>query len=78
VQRILGRQGHLSNEQAAELVEEVMTGRLRAIFPAHLSADCNSPDCAMVALRAMLQRNDCAGIALMPTYRDGISERLVL
>ena len=78
VQRILGRQGHLSNEQAAELIEEVMTGRLRAIFPAHLSADCNSPDCAMVALRAMLQRNGCAGIALMPTYRDRISERLVL
>ncbi len=78
VQRILGRQGHLSNEQAAALVEEVMTARLRAIFPAHLSDECNSPDCAMGALREMLQRRGCSGIALLPTHRDGISEHLVL
>jgi phosphoribosyl 1,2-cyclic phosphodiesterase len=78
VQRILGRQGHLSNEQAADLIEAVMTDRLRAIFPAHLSEDCNTPDCAMAALRAMLQRKGCAGIALLPTHRDGSSEHLVL
>ncbi len=78
IQRILGRQGHLSNEQAAELVEEVMTERLRAIFLAHLSEDCNTPDNAMAALRIMLRRNNCTGIALMPTHRDAISEHLVL
>lgn len=78
VQRILGRQGHLSNEQAAELVEEVMTDRLQAIFPAHLSEDCNTPDCAMAALRAMLQRKGRAGIALVPTHRDGASACLML
>ena len=77
IQRILGRQGHLSNEQAAELVETVLSNRLRAIFPAHLSEDCNTPECALFALRAILQKKGCAGIALLPTHRDGISEHLV-
>ncbi|NLF21734.1 MAG: MBL fold metallo-hydrolase [Lentisphaerae bacterium] len=77
IQRILGRQGHLSNEQAAELVGTVLSGRLRAIFPAHLSEDCNTPECALFALRAILQKKGCAGIALLPTHRDGISEHLV-
>lgn len=78
VQRILGRQGHLSNEQAAELLEAVMTDRLRAVFPAHLSEDCNTPDCAAFALRELLQKKGCAGISILPTHRDGVSERLVL
>ena len=78
VQRILGRHGHLSNEQAAELVEAVMTERLRAIFPAHLSADCNTPECAAYALREVLQKKGCAGISILPTHRNGISECLRL
>ena len=78
IQRILGRQGHLSNEQAAELLDAVMTDRLRAIFPAHLSEACNTIDNAMFVLRERLQKKGCAGIALMPTHRDGASERLVL
>jgi len=45
-QRIEGRSGHLSNEDAAELVRESASSRLKTIFLAHLSEDCNTPHLA--------------------------------
>ena len=41
-QRIRGRQGHLSNRHAAEMMAEIAGPRLRRICLAHLSRDCNS------------------------------------
>ena len=46
-QRILGRKGHLSNEQACELLKRVACEQLRTLFLAHLSAECNTPMIAM-------------------------------
>ncbi|MDD2599248.1 MAG: MBL fold metallo-hydrolase [Kiritimatiellae bacterium] len=43
IQRIQGRSGHLSNEDAAELITETANGRLKHIVLAHLSEDCNTP-----------------------------------
>ena len=42
-QRILGRRGHLSNDQSASLLSEVADGGLRALFLAHLSRENNHP-----------------------------------
>ena len=42
-QRIEGRSGHLSNEAAAEIITETASSRLKTIFLAHLSEDCNTP-----------------------------------
>lgn len=39
--RISGKLGHLSNDQAIEFLEELDTSRLKYLFPAHLSAECN-------------------------------------
>ena len=55
-QRILGRSGHLSNEQAAELLEAVATPALRHLVPAHLSDECNTPGLALAAARGALRR----------------------
>ena len=57
-QRILGRQGHLSNESASELLREVAGARLRQVFLAHLSEDCNTRDLALMTARRAL---DAAG-----------------
>lgn len=46
-QRILGRKGHLSNEQACELLKRVAGEQLRTLFLAHLSEECNTPVLAM-------------------------------
>jgi phosphoribosyl 1,2-cyclic phosphodiesterase len=45
-QRILSRHGHLSNEAAADVAEQVVTAELRHLFLAHLSRDCNQPELA--------------------------------
>ena len=49
-QRIRGRQGHLSNENACELVKEIMHDELQHIVLFHLSKDCN---CREIALDLM-------------------------
>lgn len=60
-QRIQGRHGHLSNDQTASLIAEILTPRLERVVLGHLSQDCNSPDLATAAVRTVLatqQRED--------------------
>lgn len=45
-QRIMGRHGHLSNEDAARLICDVAGDRLRTVVLGHLSSDCNTPELA--------------------------------
>ena len=49
-QRISGRSGHLSNEDAAELVRSVNPPRLKTLLLAHLSEQCNTPSLALAAM----------------------------
>jgi phosphoribosyl 1,2-cyclic phosphodiesterase len=44
--RVLGRTGHLSNEDAAKLLVDVVNPKLRKVYLAHLSSECNSPEVA--------------------------------
>ncbi len=56
-QRILGREGHLSNEVAAQFFGEEFDGQARYIILAHLSESNNHPDIArMVATEALEPR----------------------
>lgn len=54
IQRIIGPRGHLSNDQACELVRRFASPRLRRLNLAHLSQDCNAPHIAEAAMRATL------------------------
>jgi phosphoribosyl 1,2-cyclic phosphodiesterase len=58
IARVLGDDGHLSNEQAASLVRAVLArspaGRLRHLVQLHLSRECNRPSLARETLRALL------------------------
>lgn len=54
IQRIAGPRGHLSNEQACDLVRRFASPRLKRLALAHLSRDCNSPHIAESAMRATL------------------------
>lgn len=58
-QRVLSRQGHLSNEECAELIASVVHENLKHIYLAHLSSECNHPD---VALSIVKQRLDNLGV----------------
>lgn len=46
IQRIMSRQGHLSNRLAAEALLEIVTPDLRHVYLAHLSSECNRDELA--------------------------------
>ncbi len=57
-QRILCKQGHLSNEACAELITGVYHPELKAIYLAHLSHECNRPELALeIVARVMAAHN---------------------
>lgn len=51
-QRIMGLHGHLSNEQAAELIRELLHEDLQHLVCGHLSSDCNTAGKVTEALAA--------------------------
>lgn len=54
--RVAGRSGHLSNEEAAELLCESASARLHTLFLAHLSEECNTPTLARRVMQSALER----------------------
>ena len=56
-QRIKGRLGHLSNNQAAELLHEIMHGDLRHVILGHLSQVNNRPEVAFKSASKVLKTN---------------------
>ncbi len=73
-QRISGRCGHLSNQDAADLVREVAPPRLRTLLLAHLSRPCNAPHLALESMREALKDIDRADIALAALDQDEPSD----
>lgn len=60
-QRILGPQGHLSNDACAALVTELaIESALQLVVLAHLSGECNEPGLALRVTETSL-RQQCAG-----------------
>jgi phosphoribosyl 1,2-cyclic phosphodiesterase len=50
-QRISSQHGHLSNEQAADLIAELVPDGLKLVILGHLSSDCNCPMKAVEVVR---------------------------
>jgi phosphoribosyl 1,2-cyclic phosphodiesterase len=55
-QRIAGRHGHLSNIDAAEAAEKIMSADLRHLYLGHLSRECNRPELAEQVMLERLQK----------------------
>jgi phosphoribosyl 1,2-cyclic phosphodiesterase len=72
-QRIAGRQGHLSNQHAAQLIAEIASTELRQVFLSHLSMDCNRPELALQATHEALLRQGRADITINITYPNQVS-----
>lgn len=66
-QRILGRHGHLSNEAAANAVEEIISADLRHLYLGHLSSECNRPEIAFNVVREKLQQLGATHVSLSLT-----------
>jgi phosphoribosyl 1,2-cyclic phosphodiesterase len=56
-QRISGPQGHLSNDQAAELLTRGASTRLRHVLLGHVSEENNSPHLVLAAAQAAIHRS---------------------
>lgn len=66
-QRVLSRQGHLSNQQCADLIKEIQHGGLKHIHLAHLSSECNSPELALKTVSEALAHPTLVSIAHQDT-----------
>ncbi len=67
-QRIAGRHGHLSNSQTCELLDEIASPSLKAVYLAHISSDCNERDIAEREARALLDSKGLSSVAVEMTY----------
>lgn len=78
--RILSDNGHLSNDAAAEALCDMLVGRIRRVYMAHLSRQHNLLDLARLTMNNLLQERGyqtamgmgggSKSIALMDTYYD--------
>ena len=73
-QRIAGRCGHLSNQDAADLVREVAPPRLKTLLLAHLSQPCNAPHLALESMREALKDINRVDVALAALSQDEPSD----
>lgn len=72
-QRVLSKQGHLSNQQCAELLAAICHGELKHVHLAHLSSECNSEESALQVVSEALRANG-RGIELSIAYQERISK----
>ena len=79
VERVLGPQGHLSNDQAADAVRAVVRASdprsLKHLVQLHLSRDCNLPTMALEAGRTALA--DVGSAAAVMTAQQYATSRII-
>lgn len=74
IQRILGRQGHLCNDAAAEMLAEIAGPELRHVYLAHISQQCNRLELALKTAERVLKAKGHAHIKISLTYPDRVSD----
>lgn len=76
-QRVLSRQGHLSNEECADLISSVLHPNLKQIYLAHLSSECNVPRLAKEIIEKRLQALGYS-VPISIAHQDRVSDLCVL
>lgn len=77
-QRIMSRHGHLSNAAAADVLADLLGGRLRRAVLGHLSRDCNSPELAAGTVRARLDAVGGCAVEVLCAGQREISARMAV
>src|SRR5437870_2797033 len=55
-QRVLSKTGHLSNEECAQLLVDIASPKLKQVFLAHLSSECNTHETALKTVQEHLKQ----------------------
>ncbi|MEN9344142.1 MAG: putative metallo-hydrolase yycJ [Chlamydiota bacterium] len=74
-ERVLGRQGHLSNDECAKLITEIAHPDLKSIHLAHLSSECNSEELALKKIENTINSLNLSTEILI-AYQDRISKQI--
>jgi phosphoribosyl 1,2-cyclic phosphodiesterase len=69
-QRILSRHGHLSNESAAEVAQQIVSAGLRRLYLGHRSRDCNSLELAHRVISERMQKIGALHVEVHATSQD--------
>lgn len=73
-QRIAGRQGHLSNVHAAQMIVAIASPALRQVFLCHISQECNRPELALKEVKNAVAKRGFKDIQVKLTFANQISE----
>ena len=69
IRRVLGNQGHLSNEQAGKALAGIVGPETKMILLAHLSDECNTPELAYgTVVRHLDQAGYGGGLGVAPLF----------
>jgi phosphoribosyl 1,2-cyclic phosphodiesterase len=74
-QRVLSRQGHLSNEECAQLIEMIYHTDLKHVHLAHLSSECNAPEAALKRIMDKLDSLN-ASTEVSIAFQDAVSRKI--
>ena len=77
-QRIQSRHGHLSNNAAATVIEELLPGKIDRVVLGHLSRDCNTPELALNTVRNALTKSGKIDIELFCASQSAVSPRFCI
>lgn len=74
-QRVLGRHGHLSNENCGKLLSRVYHSKLKKVYLAHLSQECNHQSVALSVVRNEIEDDE---LDISIAYQEKISAPTLL
>jgi len=77
-QRIQSRHGHLSNNAAASVIEELLPGKIDRVVLGHLSRDCNTPQLALQTIRNTFDKSGKIDIELFCATQSDVSPRFCI
>jgi phosphoribosyl 1,2-cyclic phosphodiesterase len=72
-QRVLGRNGHLSNEACGTRLNKLSHPKLKHVYLAHLSSECNTPETALSVVKEHLG-DKASTIDISIAYQDQVSQ----
>jgi len=72
-QRVLSKQGHLSNRECAQLLAALAHKDLKHVHLAHLSSECNSQELALSIIQEALSKVD-SDASLSIAFQDKVSQ----
>lgn len=73
--RVLGRNGHLSNEDCGQLLAHIAHPGLKHVHLAHLSQECNTPETALEVVHSILEKHGIS-LEMCTAPQDRISKAI--